>query len=115
MLKVLHDKGVPIVAGTDGALPGYSLLREVELYVQAGLMPLQAIRAATSVSARALFNLDADTGTIAVGKRADLVVLDADPLADISNIRRTRYVVTNGKMYEPAPLWRLAGFRPAGR
>jgi imidazolonepropionase-like amidohydrolase len=114
ILKVLHDKGIPIVAGTDGALPGYSLLREVELYVQAGLTPLQAIQAATRVSARAL-NLDAEMGTIGLGKRADLVVLDADPLANISAIRRTRFVVTNGKMYEPAALWRLAGFRPAGK
>jgi len=112
ILKALHDKGVPIVAGTDGALPGYSLLREVELYVQAGLTPLQAIQAATSVPARAL-GLGAELGTIALGKRADLVVLDADPLADISAIRRTRFVVANGKMYDPAPLWRLAGFRPA--
>ena len=102
------------MAGTDGALPGYSLLREVELYVQAGLTPLQAIQAATSVAARALA-LGAETGTIAFGKRADLVVLDADPRANISNIRRTRFVVANGKMYEPAALWRLAGFRPAGR
>ena len=114
LLKVLHDKGVPIVAGTDGALPGYSLLREVELYVQAGLTPLQAIQSATSAAARAL-SLEREIGTIAVGRRADLVVLDADPLANISNIRRTRFVVTNGKLYEPAPLWRLAGFRSAGR
>jgi imidazolonepropionase-like amidohydrolase len=113
MLKVLHDTGVPIVAGTDGALPGYSLLREVELYVQAGLTPLQAIQAATRTAARGL-SLGAEIGTIAVGKRADLVVLDADPLTNISNIRRTRFVVANGKMYEPAALWRLAGFRPAG-
>jgi len=110
MLKAIHDKGVPVVAGTDGALPGYSLLREVELYVQAGLTPLQAIQAATSVSARAL-GLGAELGTIALGKRADLVVLDADPLTDISAIRRTRFVVTNGRMYDPALLWRLAGFR----
>lgn len=111
MLKVLHDKGVPIVTGTDGALPGYSLLREVELYVQAGLTPLQALQAATRVAARAL-NLGNEVGTIALGKRADLVVLDADPLANISAIRSTRFVVTSGKMYEPAALWRLAGFRP---
>lgn len=114
MLKVLHDTGVPIVAGTDGALPGYSLLREVELYVQAGLTPLQALQSATSVAARAL-NLGNEMGTIALGKRADLVVLDADPLANISAIRRTRFVVTNGKMYEPSALWRLAGFRAAKR
>jgi len=114
ILKALHAKGVPIVAGTDGALPGYSLLREIELYVAAGLTPLQAIQAATIVPARAL-GLDAEVGTVARGKRADLVVLDADPLANISALRRTRYVVTHGKMYEPAPLWRLAGFRSAGR
>ena len=110
ILKVLFDNGVPIVAGTDGALPGYSLLREIELYVQAGFTPLQAIQAATRVSARAL-SQGAEMGTITLGKRADFVVLDANPLTDISAIRRTRFVVTNGKMYEPAALWRLAGFR----
>lgn len=110
VLKVLQDRGIPIVAGTDGALPGYSLLREIELYVQAGLTPLQAIQAGSIVAARGL-QLGDETGTIAQGKRADLVVLDGDPLANISNIRRTRFVITNGKMYEPAPLWRLAGFR----
>ena len=110
MIKVMYDMGIPIVAGTDGALPGYSLIREIELYVAAGLTPLQAIQSATGVSARAL-GLDADVGTITIGKRADLVVLNADPLANISALRRTRYVVTNGRMYEPAPLWRLAGFR----
>jgi len=111
MLKVLLDKGIPIIAGTDGALPGHSLLREVELYVKAGFTPLQAIQSATSVPARAL-GLNADVGTITAGKRADLVVLDANPLDDISALRQTRYVVSNGRMYEPAPLWRQAGFRP---
>jgi imidazolonepropionase-like amidohydrolase len=111
ILKVLHDRGVPIVSGTDGALPGYSLLREIELYVRAGLTPLQAIQAGTIEAARAL-QLSGETGTIAIGKRADFVVLDADPLANISNIRRTRFVVTNGKMYEPAALWKLADFKP---
>ena len=82
--------------------------------VAAGLTPLQAIEAATIVPARAL-GLEAEAGTIAPGKRADLVVLDANPLTDISAIRRTRFVATNGKLYEPAPLWRLAGFRSAGR
>jgi len=114
VLKALHTKGVPIVAGTDGALPGFSLLREIELYVAAGLTPSEAIQAATLVPARAL-GLDGEIGTVARGKRADLVVLDADPLVDISALRRTRYVVTNGKLYEPAPLWRVAGFRAARR
>jgi imidazolonepropionase-like amidohydrolase len=111
MLKVLRDKGVPIIAGTDGALPGYSLIREVELYVRAGFTPLQALQSATSVPAKAL-GLDEELGTVTAGKRADLVVLDADPLADISALRRTRFVVAGGRMYEPGPLWTLASFRP---
>jgi imidazolonepropionase-like amidohydrolase len=110
VIKTLHDRGVPIVAGTDGALPGYSLLRELELYVRAGLTPLQAIQSATTVPARAL-GLSGDVGRIAPGLRADLVVLDADPLINISALRQTRFVVSNGRMYSPAQLWPLAGFR----
>jgi imidazolonepropionase-like amidohydrolase len=109
-IKALHDAGVPIVAGTDGAVPGHSLLRSIELFVEAGLTPLQALQTATSVPARAM-GLDRDSGTIEVGKRADLVVLDANPIADIRNIRRTRWVVAAGRLYEVAPLWRAAGFR----
>lgn len=110
VIKALHDKGVPIVAGTDGALPGYSLLRELELYVRAGLTPLQALQSATAVPARAL-GLETEVGRIAPGLRADLVVLDADPLVNISALRQTRFVVSNGRMYSPAQLWPLAGFR----
>src|SRR5262249_28117398 len=77
LIKALHDGGVRIVAGTDYGLPGFSLLRELELYVEAGLSPLEAIRAATAVPAEVM-GLAADVGTIETGKRADLVVLDAD-------------------------------------
>lgn len=110
VIKALHDKGVPIVAGTDGAMPGYSLLRELELYVRAGLTPLQALQSATTVPARTL-GLSGEVGRIAPGLRADLVVLDADPLINISALRQTRFVVSNGRMYSPAQLWPLAGFR----
>lgn len=110
VFKMLHDRGVPIVAGTDGALPGHSLLRELELYVRAGLTPLQAIQSGSTVPAR-LLGLEAEVGRIAAGLRADLVVLDADPLVNISALRQTRFVVSNGRMYSPAQLWPLAGFR----
>jgi imidazolonepropionase-like amidohydrolase len=109
-LKAVHAAGVPIVAGTDGAVPGHSLLRAIELSVQAGLTPLQAIQTATIVPARAM-KLDRDVGTVEPGKRADLVVLDGNPLADIANIRRIRWVVGQGRMYEPAPLWAAAGWK----
>ena len=108
MIKTLYDAGVPIVAGTDGGVPGYSLLRSLELYVQAGLTPMAAIQSATSVAAKAMGEA-ATAGTIEPGKRADLLVLDADPLADIRNIRRSRWVVVGGRMYETAKV------RPLGR
>jgi imidazolonepropionase-like amidohydrolase len=112
-IRALHDAGVPIVAGTDYGVPGHSLHRELELYVLAGLSPMDALRAATAVPAQVM-GLAAESGTIEVGRRADLLVLDADPLADMANIRRGRWVVVNGTMYDCAALWRLAGFRDAG-
>lgn len=110
MVKALFDAGVPIVAGTDGALPGYSLLRSIEMYVEAGLTPLQAIESATRVPAESM-GLAGDSGTIAPGKRADLIVLNADPLNDISNIRKLRWVIANGRVMAPAQLWAEAGFK----
>jgi imidazolonepropionase-like amidohydrolase/uncharacterized membrane protein len=110
LVKAMFDAGVPIVAGTDGGLPGYSLLRSLELYVEAGLTPMQAIESATRVPAKSM-GMSADTGTIEAGKRADMIVLTADPLANISNIRKLKWVVANGRVLEPAPLWRNAGFR----
>jgi imidazolonepropionase-like amidohydrolase len=105
VIKALHDGGVRIVAGTDYGLPGFSLLREVELYAEAGFTPLEAIQAATAVSADVM-GLSNEAGTLAPGKRADLVVLDRDPLLDIHNIRSSRWVVANGRMLETAALKR---------
>lgn len=110
MVKALFDAGVPIVAGTDGGLPGYSLLRSLEMYVEAGMTPMQAIGSATRVAAESM-GLAKDSGTIEVGKRADLIVLNADPLVNIANIRQLRFVVANGRVLEPAKLWTAAGFR----
>jgi imidazolonepropionase-like amidohydrolase len=111
IVKALHDAGVVVVAGTDGALPGHSLLREIELYAQAGFTSAAALAAATTASASAMRMLD-DVGTIAPGKRADLLILDADPAAAVSNIRKGRWVVAGGRMYDCAKLWRAAGFTP---
>jgi imidazolonepropionase-like amidohydrolase len=110
MIKALFDAGVPIVAGTDGAVPGFSLLRSLELYVEAGLTPMQALQSATQVPAEAM-GLGADRGTLAAGKRADFSVLEADPLRDISNVRRVRWVGTNGRVLAAGGLWPIAGFR----
>jgi imidazolonepropionase-like amidohydrolase len=108
-IKAMHDAGVRIVAGTDYGLPGFSLLRELELYVEAGLSPLDAIRAATAVPADVM-GLTNEVGTIEAGKRADLVVLDADPLADIHNVRAGRWVVAGGVMFDMVALRRAVHF-----
>jgi imidazolonepropionase-like amidohydrolase len=111
LLKALHDGGVPIVAGTDKGVPGFSVQREIELYVKAGFTPLEALQAATIVSARAM-GLAGEVGTIEPGRRADLVVLRGNPLEAIANIRTATHVITAGRMYETAPLWRAVGFQP---
>ena len=111
LVNRLHRAGIPIVAGTDQSVPGHSLHREIELYAQAGFSPFDALAAATVVPARAMKKL-ADSGTIEKGKRGDLIVLDGDPLADISNTRRIYRVVTNGRVLDPASLWRSVGFQP---
>ncbi len=111
IVGALHRAGVPIVAGTDQAVPGHSLHREIELYVQAGFTPMEAIQAATIVPARAM-GVDKETGTVEAGKRADLIILGANPLDAIHNIRSVESVITNGTMYNCAELWRSVGFKP---
>ena len=103
----MHRQGVPIGAGTDtpigNALPGYSLHNELDMLVRAGLSPLEALRSATIRPAE-FFDLDDDMGTIEVGNVADLVLLSADPLADISNTRTIEAVVTKGRIMTLAEL-----------
>jgi len=111
IVRALHEGGVPIVAGTDEGVPGHSLHREIELYAEAGFTPLAALQAATIVAARTM-NLDAELGTIERGKRADLAVLDANPLDNIRNIRTVRWTIAGGTMYEAAALWRSVRFQP---
>lgn len=111
IVGALHHAGIPIVAGTDQAVPGYSLHREIELYAQAGFTPMEAIQAATIVPARAM-GLDKESGTVEKGKRGDLILLTANPLADIHNTRAVEYVITNGTMYHTAELWQSVGFKP---
>ncbi|MGC2718448.1 MAG: amidohydrolase family protein [Candidatus Acidiferrales bacterium] len=111
IVGALHKAGVPIVAGTDQTVPGFSLYREIELYVQAGFTPLEAIQAATIVPARVM-KLDGELGTVETGKRADLIIVGANPLESIHNIRKVESVITNGTMYNCAELWKSVGFKP---
>ncbi|HLJ89419.1 MAG TPA: amidohydrolase family protein [Candidatus Angelobacter sp.] len=111
IIAALHKAGIPIVAGSDTGLIGYGLDREIELYVQSGMTPLEAIQTATIVPARAM-NLEKDTGSIEVGKRADLILVDGNPLENISDIRKVWKVITDGRMYSSAKLWESVGFLP---
>ena len=104
----MHRAGVTLLAGTDiGApllVPGFSLHDELALLVRdGGLSPLQALQGATLGPARVM-GLAERLGTVEAGKVADLVLLDADPLADIGNTRRIRGVVANGRWMDRAAL-----------
>ena len=111
VLSMLHKAGVPIVVGTDQSVPGYSVYREMELYVKAGFTPMEAIQAATQVPAKVM-GLEKDSGTIEPGKRADVIIVDGNPDENISDIRKVKTVIAAGRVFDPAPLWQAAGFQP---
>lgn len=103
--------GIPIVAGTDMIVPGYSLYRELELYNQAGLTPLETLQTATITPARVM-KVDKETGSVAEGKNADLIIVDGNPLNRISDIRKITLVIRKGKTYNPIELRKMIDFKP---
>jgi imidazolonepropionase-like amidohydrolase len=107
LLGRMHEAGVPIVAGTDGA--GIEIVHELEIYVQAGFSPAEALAAATIVPAR-LVGQDAKTGSVKVGKAADLALVDGDPSTRIGDLRQTRVIMLNGNLLDADALRSAAGF-----
>jgi imidazolonepropionase-like amidohydrolase len=105
-----RNAGLTIVAGTDKGIPGFGVARELEIYVEGGMTPLQALQSATILPARTM-KLDRDTGTLEAGKRADFLILAGNPLERISALRHPRSVAVSGRLFATAPLWRTAGFR----
>lgn len=107
LVRALKAEGVPIVAGSDtlasAVISGFSLHEELELLVSAGLTPEEALTSATRLPAEWL-GTNGDRGTIEVGKRADLVLLDANPLADIGNAKKIAGVFVGGRWSDRATL-----------
>ena len=101
-LRRLWDEGITVVLGSDagniGTLHGPSVFREMERMVQAGLSPLETLRAATTNGAKAM-GKEGEAGVIQPGARADLVLLDADPLQSIANLSRIARVIRSGRAY----------------
>jgi imidazolonepropionase-like amidohydrolase len=107
LIKALHDGGVPFALGSDAPqtwnVPGFSAHRELKVIVAAGLTPYQALRTGTA-NVGTYFGTEATTGTVATGKRADLLMLDANPLQDIGNTTRIAGVMINGRWLSKADI-----------
>jgi imidazolonepropionase-like amidohydrolase len=102
IVGLFNQNGVKILAGTDTPIgyltPGFSLHKELELLVQAGLSPTEALRAATVAPAE-IFNLESKIGTLDVGKLADIVILNNNPLTDIRHTQDIYRVISKGVIY----------------
>jgi imidazolonepropionase-like amidohydrolase len=107
MVKALHDAKIQIVVGTDH-IGGLAYDRELQLLVEAGIPTADVLRMATIGAARSM-KLDAKIGTIAVGKVADLVIVDGDPLADITTIGNVTHTMSRGVLFESASLCEAVG------
>jgi imidazolonepropionase-like amidohydrolase len=102
LVRGLYDAGVPLLAGTDPfvpcVIPGFSMKDELEQLYEAGLTPYEVLEAATSNAARFLGTAQ-ETGTIAAGKIADFVLVDANPLIDVDNVFRQDGVMLHGRWF----------------
>jgi adenine deaminase len=111
-LYIVKQMGIPVLAGTDfSAVAGFGLHAELATYVAEGLTPLEALQAATLNPAKFLHGTDS-LGTVAPGKLADLVLLDSDPLVEITNTTKIRAVVANGRYFDRAALDHLLATTP---
>ncbi len=115
LVRALHDGGVPILAGTDASwlgVPGFSLIEEVENLQQLGFTPYAALRTATADPAK-LLRRENDFGTIAVGRRADLILTAKNPLDDVRHLRSIAGVMAGGRWIGDAERRRLLAALPA--
>ncbi len=110
MVKLMHQSGVPLLAGSDD-VAGFTLHRELELYVMAGISPLEVLKIATWNGAKYSQVLER-TGSITVGKDADLILVEGDPSKNISDIRRVSLVMKSGAIHFPSEIYAALGVKP---
>ncbi len=108
MLRLLYANGIPFVPGTDD-FPGFTLHRELELYAKAGVPNTEVLKKATLTSAK-IAGKEKELGSVEVGKKANLILVDGDPTKNISDIRRVEWSMKNGKLYDSKTLYQSYGF-----
>lgn len=109
MMKLLYDKGIFLVAGTDDA-PGFPLQHELEIYTEAGIPANQVLKIATYNAAKDC-NLENKYGQVLTGREADFILIDGDPSVHISDIRRVEWVIKNQRMYQPKQILQAEGWK----
>ena len=110
LVKKLYDKGVPIVPGTDN-IAGFTLHRELELYADAGIPEIDVLKIASINSAK-LVGAAHYLGSITEGKSADVLLIDGDPLTDMSALRKISLVIKDKHFYKPEELYQILGVKP---
>ncbi|HEY6136729.1 MAG TPA: amidohydrolase family protein [Thermoanaerobaculia bacterium] len=110
LVALLHREGITIVAGTDD-LAGFTLHRELESYVQAGIPPAEVLRIAT-LGAATVMHREKESGSVEAGKFADFVLVDGDPTTNIADIRKVRTIVKDGNIFDAAEIDRELGVLP---
>lgn len=111
LVKRLHERGVRILPGTDAWLPGFMLVSELQYYARAGISNVDVLRLATTGAAKHL-GLDGELGSIAPGKKAHLMLIDGDPIHDLSALRRVDRVIKGDAMFRPREILRAQGIEP---
>jgi imidazolonepropionase-like amidohydrolase len=110
MLRKLYESGIQLVPGSDN-MAAFTIHRELEVYAEAGIPNAAVLKMATLDSARVV-GVDSRTGSIEVGKDADLILLDGNPLLNISAVRRAVLVMKRGTVYRPDELYKAVGVKP---
>jgi imidazolonepropionase-like amidohydrolase len=110
LVRKLHEAGVPVLPGTD-MIAGFTLHRELQLYAEAGIPHADVLYLATLGAARVM-GMDATVGSIAVGKRADMILVDGDPLRAMNDIGRAVLTMKGGAIYDPALIYRALAIEP---